>query len=71
MAPIQTAEQATYRAEQFLNRYHPFKILMSVRREENTWRLVYNVSLFGQAEMAEITLDADTGEVISYDQVPK
>jgi len=63
--PIQTAEEAAGRAEQFLGRYYAFKTLLSVRRDKDLWRLSYQVDIFAKKQV-EVTLDADTGDVVVY-----
>ena len=71
MPTIQTAEQAIARAESFLARYYVIKRLQSVRREKDSWWIVYDVSIFPPKEIVEITLDAGTGDVTAYGPVNK
>lgn len=68
-SPIRTAEEAANRADQFLARYHPFKTLLSVHQQQNSWKLVYDVAILGPKKKVVITLDAATGDVTDYGQV--
>ena len=68
MSLIRTAEEATVRAEQFLGRYHPFKRLVSVIRDGDSCRLVYDVGVLSQEKMA-MAIDVATGDVTEYGPV--
>ena len=69
MSPIETAEEATRRAEAFIGRYHAYKRLISVHRQPDSWLLVYDVSILGPKDRVEIILDASTGDVTGYGPV--
>jgi hypothetical protein len=63
---IETAEDAILAAEQFLRRYLPNLHPMTVRREDNVWRMEFDVSMVG-SRFAHISLDVETGKVVAYE----
>ena len=69
MPPIQTAEEAATRADQFISRYYVIKRLLSVHRQGDSWRLVYDIGIFPPASKVEVLLDAATGNVTAYGPV--
>ncbi|MBI4302870.1 MAG: hypothetical protein HY665_00820 [Chloroflexi bacterium] len=68
MPVINTAEDAVNAAERFVNRYHAFRVLKRVARENSKWVTEFDVAILG-SEIVRVTLDAETGSVIEYTQV--
>lgn len=65
MPPIQTVEEAIQRAAAFLDKYYAFKRPLSAKRDGDSWRLVFDVGVFGTTRV-RIAIDATTGAVTEY-----
>lgn len=68
MLTIETAEDAIERADQFLSKYYPFKQPLSVKKEEDTWLLEFNVGVLS-IQKVQLRLRASSGSVIEYDDL--
>jgi hypothetical protein len=65
---INTAEEAVNTAERFLIKYHSFRILKRVVRQEEKWVTEFDVGVLVRS-IVRVTLDAQTGNVIEYNEV--
>lgn len=68
MPTINTVEDAVNAAEHFLNRYHAFRTLKKVVREEDKWVTEFDVGVI-TTEIVRVTIDAQTGSVIEYTRI--
>ena len=66
MPPIQNVEGAVRAAEIFLNRYYNYRKLKVVRKKNDDWYLEFDVGIL-YTEIAKMTIEGATGEVISYE----
>ena len=65
MPMIQTAEEAVNAAERFLNRYHAFRQLQSVTKDDGLWRLKFDVGVI-QTEIVSMAVSVEDGQVLEY-----
>lgn len=66
MPPITTAQEAVKIADDFFTPYYIYRRLISAEKTESTWKVVFNTGILLSQELAYVTLDSDTGEVIGY-----
>ncbi|MBI4306692.1 MAG: hypothetical protein HY678_10280 [Chloroflexi bacterium] len=66
MPPINSADQATEKAVQFLKRHFAFQQPKSAKQVNGEWIVKVNVGLFFE-QIATVTIDAKSGEVTAYD----
>jgi len=66
MSEITTAEDAIRKAELFLAKYYAFRRLESVKKEEDSWVVRFDVSIIGPKSIVTIKLDKKTGGVVEY-----
>lgn len=66
MPPITTAQEAIKVADDFIVTYYIFRRLISAEKAESTWEVVFNTGILLSQELAYVTLDSETGEVIGF-----
>lgn len=65
MPAINTAEDAVNVAERLLERYYAFRKLLNARRQDGMWLVEFDVGIISK-QLARITLDAATGDIMEY-----
>lgn len=66
MPPINSADQATEKAVQFVKKYFAFQQPISARQADGKWLVKINVGIF-QEQIATVTIDATSGDVTAYE----
>ncbi len=68
MPTIDTAEDAVQIAERFIAKYHAFRILKKVVRQQENWVVEFDVGAIG-TKIVRLTVDVQTGKVVDYNEV--
>ena len=66
MPTLEQAEDAILHADQLVAKYHSYRRLQKVKREDGTWLIEFDVGIF-RPSIVRIKLDASSGKVIEYE----
>ncbi len=68
MPTIATAEEAIDTGANLLRKYYTFLRPMTVRKEELTWLVVFDVGALS-VQRIEVRIDSGTGSIIEFDEI--
>ena len=68
MPTIATVEEAIDTGANLLRKYYTFLRPMTVRKEELTWLVVFDVGALS-VQRIEVRIDSETGSIIEFDEI--
>ena len=68
MPTITITEEAIDTGANFMRKYYTFLRPMTVRKEDPTWLVVFDVGILFMQRI-EVSIDAETGSIIEFDEI--